>query len=84
MCTVYKKSSFLQQAMREFLSGTTHYVRAMKSYDKIIIIVVPSYSEKIMSLLLLALLLVLPTHYNTDGHKLVRFSDTYSLIRNGT
>ena len=42
------------------------------SYDKIIITIVPSYT--ITDLLLLALLLVLHTHKNTDGNKLVTFS----------
>ena len=57
------------------------------SYDKIIITIVPSYTGKnITRLLLLALLLVLCTHSNTDGNKLVIFSgialyygDTYIL-----
>ena len=40
------------------------------SYDKIIITTVPSYTR----LLPLALLLVLRTHNNTDGNKLVIFS----------
>ena len=45
------------------------------SYDKIIITIVPSYTGKnITRLLLLALLLVLRTHNNTDGNKLVIFS----------
>ena len=53
--------------------------RAMKSKvrmsDKIIITIVPSYTGKnITRLLPLALLLVLRTRNNTDGHKLVIFS----------
>ena len=57
------------------------------SYDKIIITIVPSYTGKnITHLLPLALLLMLRTHSNTDGNKLVIFSgialyygDTYIL-----
>ena len=49
--------------------------RAMSSYDKIIITIVPSYTGKnITRLLPLALLLVLRTRNNTDGNKLVIFS----------
>ena len=45
------------------------------SYDKIIITIVPSYTGKnITHLLPLALLLMLHTHNNTDGNKLVIFS----------
>ena len=45
------------------------------SYDKIIITIVPSYTGKnITHLLSLVLLLVLCTHNNTDGKKLVIFS----------
>ena len=45
------------------------------SYDKMVIIIVPSYTRKnITRLLLLALLLMLRTRNNTDGNKLVIFS----------
>ena len=45
------------------------------SYDKINITIVPSYTRKsITRLLLLALLLMLQTRNNTDGNKLVIFS----------
>ena len=45
------------------------------SYDKIIITIAPSYTEKnITRLLPLALLLVLHTHNNTDSNKLMTFS----------
>ena len=44
-------------------------------YDKIIITIVPSYTGKnITRLLSLVLLLVLRTHNNTDGNKLMIFS----------
>ena len=44
-------------------------------YAKIIIAIVPSYTEKNVTCLLpLALLLVLHTHNNTDSNKLVIFS----------
>ena len=49
--------------------------RAMKSYDKIIITIVPRYTEKqITRLLPLALLLMPHTRNNADGNKLVIFS----------
>ena len=49
------------------------------SYDKIIITIVPSYTEKNTTRLLpLALLLVLRTRNNTDGNKLVIFSSIAS------
>ena len=60
------------------------------SYDKIIIIIVPSYTRKIslVNLLPLALLHVLHTHNNTDSNKLVIFSgiasyygDTYIVLQ---
>ena len=62
--------------------STTSHVRCIwmcneieGSYDKIIITIVPSYTGKnITRLLLLALLLVLRTRNNTDGNKLVIFS----------
>ena len=61
------------------------------SYDKIIITIVPSYTGKNTTRLLpLALLLMLRTHNNTDGNKLVIFSgialyygDTYIIVHNG-
>ena len=44
------------------------------TYDKTIITIVPSYTKKTSLILLpLALLLVLHTHNNTDGNKLVIF-----------
>ena len=58
---------------------------AMSSYDKIIITIVPSYTEKnITRLLPLALLLVLHTHNNTDSNKLVYYGDTYIVSPQGT
>ena len=61
---------------------------ALKSKDKIIITIIPSYTGKnITRLLPLALLLVLRTHKNTDCNKLVIFSgialyygDTYIVL----
>ena len=48
-------------------------------YDEIVITIVPNYTEKIIIRLLpLALLLMLHTRNNTDGNKLVIFSDIYS------
>ena len=48
-------------------------------YDEIIITIVPNHTEKIIIRLLpLALLLMLHTRNNTDGNKLVIFSDIYS------
>ena len=70
------------QVTRESVSGTTSHVRCVEtcneiegSYNKIIITIVPSYTGKnITHLLLLALLLMLRTRNNTDGNKLVIFS----------
>ena len=70
------------QVMQESVSGTTSHMCASERamlieglYDKIIITIVPSYTRKnITCLLLLALLLVLHTCNNTDGNKLVIFS----------
>ena len=79
---VYKKPYFLLQVTRESISGTTSLVCWIRtcneiegSYDKTIIPIVPSYTGKtITRLLLLALLLVLSTRNNTDGSKLLIFS----------
>ena len=79
---VYKKPHFLLQVTRESVSGITSHVRCVwpcneikGSYDKFIITIVPSYTRKnITCLLLLALLLVLRTRNNTDGNKLMIFS----------
>ena len=90
-CMQFIKSSiFLLQDTWESVSGTASHACCVwtcneikGSYDKIIITTVPSYTR----LLPLALLLVLRTHNNTDGNKLVIFSsvklyygDNYILI----
>ena len=70
------------QVTRESVSGTTSHMRCVStcneiegSYDKFIITIVPSYTGKnITRLLLLALLLVLCTRNNTDDNKLAIFS----------
>ena len=60
-----------------FLLQVTRCIRTCNeiegSYDKIIITIVPSYTEKNITRLL-ALLLVLHSCNNTDGNKLVIFS----------
>ena len=67
---IYKKPYYLLQVMQESVSGTASHMhsseRAMKgSYDKIIIIIIPSYIRKsITRLLPLATLLVLHTCNN--------------------
>ena len=71
------------QVTRESVSGTTSHVRCVwmrneikGTYDKIIITIVPSYTGKnITRLWPLALLLMLRTRNNTDGNKLVIFSN---------
>ena len=66
------------QVTRESVSGhvcvSEHVNEIEISYDKIIIPIVPSYTEKITRLLPLVLLLMLRTRNNTDGNKLVIFS----------
>ena len=88
-CTQFIKSCiFLLQVTRESVSvlqvTCAASERAMSSYDKIIITIVPSYTRKNIHL---ALLLMLRTRNNTDGNKLVIFSgvalyygDTYILL----
>ena len=63
----YKSRENPYQVLQVTCAASEH---AMKSYDKIIITIVPSYTR----LLPLALLLVLRTRNNTDGNKLVIFS----------
>ena len=78
---VTRKSVSVLQVTWESVSGTASHARCIwtcneieGSYDKIIITIAPSYTGKnITRLLPLALLLVLRTHNNTDGNKLVIF-----------
>ena len=94
---VTRESISVLQVTQESVSGTTSHVRSsecamkskVRSYDKIIITIVPSYTRKnITCLLPLALLLVLHTRNNTDGNKLMIFSgialyygDTYIILK---
>ena len=72
-CKSRKNPYQVLQVTHAVSERTCHEIKG--SYDKIIIIIVPSYTGKnITHLCPLALLLVLCTRNSTDGNKLVIFS----------
>ena len=72
-CKSHKNPYQVLQVTHAVSERTCHEIKG--SYDKIIIIIVPSYTGKnITHLCPLALLLVLCTRNSTDGNKLVIFS----------
>ena len=84
---VYK---FTTSHVRLCISTTSHVhciwvcIEIEGSYDKIIITIVTSYTgENVTRLLPLALLLVLCTRKNTDGNKLVVFSNIHVALYYG-